>query len=163
MEVTLKKVLIPIDFSDNSLKAIDLAQAVVEKFGGELVLMHVLVSSPYEVYQKKGIMKNIPLYEMAGASLPGTNPEVMIKNMSEEAKKALEKLATENKLSNFRTVVSYGDVLDELLEEVKKEEIDLIVTCTHGWTGIKHLLLGSITEKLVRLSPVPVLSVPGRD
>jgi nucleotide-binding universal stress UspA family protein len=55
-----------------------------------------------------------------------------------------------------------GEPASALLTELKKGEHDLVVLSTHGRTGIAHLLLGSIAEKLVRLSPVPVLTVPVR-
>jgi nucleotide-binding universal stress UspA family protein len=53
-----------------------------------------------------------------------------------------------------------GDPASTLITELKKNEHDLVVLSTHGRTGVAHLLLGSIAEKLVRLSPVPVLTVP---
>jgi nucleotide-binding universal stress UspA family protein len=53
-----------------------------------------------------------------------------------------------------------GDPAAALLAELKKGEHDLVVLSTHGRTGFAHLLLGSIAEKLVRLSPIPVLTVP---
>ncbi|HEX7451251.1 MAG TPA: universal stress protein, partial [Polyangiaceae bacterium] len=53
-----------------------------------------------------------------------------------------------------------GDPASSLVAELKKGEHELVVLSTHGRTGVAHLLLGSIAEKLVRLSPVPVLTVP---
>ena len=53
-----------------------------------------------------------------------------------------------------------GEPASALLAEMKKGEHDLVVLSTHGRTGLAHLLLGSIAEKLVRLSPIPVLTVP---
>ncbi|MEO6599994.1 MAG: universal stress protein, partial [Polyangiaceae bacterium] len=53
-----------------------------------------------------------------------------------------------------------GEPASALLSELKKGEHDLVIVSTHGRTGFAHLLLGSIAEKLVRMSPVPVLTVP---
>ena len=53
-----------------------------------------------------------------------------------------------------------GDPTAKLVEELKKGGYDLVVLGTHGRTGLMHLLMGSVAEKLVRLSPVPVLTVP---
>ena len=61
-----------------------------------------------------------------------------------------------------RTRLLSGDPAASLIAELKKGEHDLVVLGTHGRTGLAHLLLGSIAEKLVRLSPVPVLTVPER-
>jgi len=62
-------------------------------------------------------------------------------------------------LSTTSRLIS-GEPASALLAELKKGEHDLVVLSTHGRTGLAHLLLGSIAEKLVRLSPVPVLTVP---
>jgi len=56
-------------------------------------------------------------------------------------------------------VVRSGSAEAEILRFAEEEKIDLIVMATHGWTGLKHILMGSVTEKVVRRSPVPVLTV----
>jgi nucleotide-binding universal stress UspA family protein len=53
-----------------------------------------------------------------------------------------------------------GEPVTTLLEELRSRDYDLVVVGTHGRTGLTHVLVGSVAERLVRLSPVPVLSVP---
>jgi nucleotide-binding universal stress UspA family protein len=63
-------------------------------------------------------------------------------------------------MDEFKSRLLAGEPASALLAELKKGEHDLVILSTHGRTGLAHLLLGSIAEKLLRMSPVPVLTVP---
>ena len=58
----------------------------------------------------------------------------------------------------FHCRVRHGHAVEEILAEIEAVQPDLLLMSTHGWRGIARLLMGSVTEKLVRLSPVPVLT-----
>ena len=59
-------------------------------------------------------------------------------------------------------MIHKGHVDDTILRTAHEEDVDLIVMTTHGYSGIKHMMLGSVAEKLVRQAPMPVLVVPSR-
>lgn len=159
MSIKVEKILVPIAFSDNCTNAKETADDLARKFGAEVELLHIVESSPYEVYQRKGIINDVPLYEIAGASVPSSQQRYIIKDVMIETQRELESLAAPSNGVKYRTEVKHGHVVDEILREVEHYKPDMVVMATHGHRGVKHLLLGSVTERIVRLSPVPVLTV----
>lgn len=160
MNGSIKRILVPVDFSDNSMQAKEYADLLASKFGAEVELMHVVESSPYEVYVQKGFMADVPMYVPVGETIPGSDPELAFKDLLKEAEKHLEELGKAGP-GTYKIRVRNGHAVDQILEEIKDYDADLLVMCTHGWTGLKHLMLGSVTEKAVRLSPIPVLTTRG--
>lgn len=159
MTLRIKKILVPIAFSENCSEAMRFADQIAQQFGAEMELLHVVESSPYEVYQQQGIVDNVPIYEMAGGTMPASNQKFIIKDVLEETQKELEKLAAENGGGvKYNTTVKHGHAVDEIIQVIKNSKPDLVVMATHGRKGLKHLLLGSVAERVVRLSPVPVLT-----
>jgi nucleotide-binding universal stress UspA family protein len=79
----------------------------------------------------------------------------------EGAKKAMDTVC-ENQLQgcpNFQKRVVSGDTVDEILKVIKSEDIDLLIVGTHARKGLEHTIFGSVAEKVVRKSPVPVLVI----
>ena len=85
--------------------------------------------------------------------------ELIRENAQRDMDEFLGQVSLPSDLSTSSRLLS-GEPASALLAELKKGEHDLVILSTHGRTGFAHLLLGSIAEKLVRLSPVPVLTVP---
>ena len=135
----IKRILVPIDFSDISLAALRQARLFAEKFGAELVLLHVI-----ETY---------PIDYMVG--LPDARQ--MNKSLEETAEARLNKLAQTE--GPARTLVRWGKPFHEIVNTAEKLAADLIVLPTHGYTGIKHAYLGSTAERVVRHAHCPVLVV----
>jgi nucleotide-binding universal stress UspA family protein len=81
--------------------------------------------------------------------------------MKKSAEEAMSKFVTEEtrKEVEVETAISQGTPFLEILKFAKDKEIDLIVIATHGRTGLRHVLFGSVAEKVVRKSPCPVLSI----
>ena len=158
-DMEIKRILVPVDFSDNSLQAKSFAEGLAEQFKSEMELLHVVESSPYEVYIQKGFQADVPIYVPIGETPPGSKPNVLVKNLMDEARNRLEQMAGPK--AKVKTAVRHGRAVEEILREVDAYKPDLLVICTHGWTGLKHMLLGSVTEKIVRLCPVPVLTTRG--
>jgi universal stress protein A len=133
----LKKILVPLDFSSCSNKALQYAIPFARQFGAELVLAHVI--QPY-----------LPLSEVAPLE-------------AESAAYARENLAALQKAVGdavpSRILLRWGDPHREIIDVAKEFGIDLIILSTHGHTGLEHLLLGSTTEKVVRHAGCPVLIV----
>jgi nucleotide-binding universal stress UspA family protein len=144
--IDLKRILVPTDFSEFSQHALVYATAFAEKFGAELHLLHVV--------QDIGVL--VPdLVTAAPPMIPSVD------QMTTAARGALDRVAQENQLDRFNVHkhVSQGAPFYEIIRLAKEADIDLIVMGTHGRGGLKHMLMGSVSEKVVRKSPCPVLTV----
>lgn len=140
----IKKVLVPVDFSSCSEKALQYAQAFARQFGASLTLVHVVQFSP------------IPGTEFSEVDFPAVEQRV-IKQSRQELEKTASSLRGEN--LKIETVLSEGRPATEIARTARETGADLIIISTHGHTGLKHVLLGSVTENVVRHAPCPVLVV----
>lgn len=137
-----RKILCAVDFDPNSMAALDMARKVAEQIGGRLVLFHV-VPVP------------IPVVGQPISLEPFTAAET-------SAKMRLEKLADEHlgaAAVPYEVIVSSGDPASEIVRVIGDQDVDLTVLATHGRTGLSHLILGSVAERVVRESPRPVLTI----
>jgi nucleotide-binding universal stress UspA family protein len=160
MQLTVKKILVPIAFTENCIRAKEYADAIAAQFGAEVELLHVVEASPYEVYQQRGIVADVPIYESALGSVPRASQRYIVKDVMEETRNELDKIAASNGSKvKYKTDVKHGHSVDEILRVIDEYKPDLVVMATHGRTGVRHMLLGSVAERIVRLSPVPVLTV----
>ncbi|MCG3117448.1 MAG: universal stress protein [Candidatus Manganitrophus sp. SA1] len=138
----VSRILVPTDFSECSSDALDYAMALAKPLNAELILAHVIEPFPYTAVNAIAFIN----YEER------LIPEVR-SLLDELSKRPLrEKLSVETHLST-------GTASREIIRLAEREEADLIVMGTHGRTGIDHLFTGSVAEKVVRLSPCPVLTV----
>jgi len=140
-----KRILSPIDFSAPSRKGLAAAIELAERTGCELVLLHVV---PLLAYRAPDIDARyaIPEYErflwVEGARM-----------LDETAKNEVPAgLPT-------RKVLRNGTPAQEIAEVAREEDVDVIVMATHGETGWRHLLFGSVAEKVMRAAHCPVLTV----
>lgn len=131
----LKKILVPVDFSTCSLKALRYAIPFATQFGAELILLHV-----------------IPLFPPAEGVLPADPGEDVHERLA-----ALR--ATAGAAAGGITLVRRGTPHSEILDVAQELDVGLIILSTHGHTGLEHLLLGSVAEKVVRHAGCPVLIV----
>ena len=136
--IVLKNILVAIDFDETSDVALAYARSLATNFGARLHLLHV--------------MENLFLRPMAN------NP----RDIEDGIGRRLADRLTDEERQSLRAVPVLRKS-DEPAEEVVKyageEAIDLIVIGTHGRSGVKHLLMGSVAEKVVRTAPCPVLIV----
>ncbi|MBW2647751.1 MAG: universal stress protein [Deltaproteobacteria bacterium] len=143
-----KKILLCTDFSKNSELAFIYACAIAERDKGKIYLIHIL-----PVMQNEGVIKSL------------ITPHIFEKAQKESIE-GLEQVFQEQLISKcqkdieFQTVIRVGREYQEILKFALEEEVDLIVLGTHGLTGLGHVLMGSVAEKVVRNSPVPVLIIP---
>ena len=140
----LKKVLVPVDFSEPSRKAIRYAQEFAGQFGARLTLLHVVEPLSYP-----------PDFAM----VPLLPPDVEGPRIRELTKHLEELARTVGGGVQAEAIVISGRPWQGVVDHAKEAETDLIVVSTHGYTGLKHVLLGSVTEKIVRHAPCPVLVV----
>jgi nucleotide-binding universal stress UspA family protein len=149
----IRKILVPVDFSECSQKALDTAVTLAASFDGAIDLVHVW---------------DVPVFVapelMVGSA--GTSAQPLEKYAEEQARTDLEKFAEETRgrgVAINATRVLRGDTALRVCEVAENEHFDLIVMGTHGRSGLSHLLLGSVAEKVVRHSKVPVLTVRTRE
>ena len=135
-----KTILVPIDFQDASLEALAFARDLAGRLGLEVVLLHAY-AIPVVVY---------PGFDPIVA--PGLPDEI-----AATAKSAVERLA--ESAGDLRYILRAGDPATEILKVIDELEPALVALGTHGRTGLAHQLLGSVAEKIVRSSRVPVLTI----
>ncbi|HEX8899359.1 MAG TPA: universal stress protein [Chthoniobacterales bacterium] len=139
----IKNVLVPIDFSERSLEALELAQTLTKQFGAELHLAHI-----YE--------RDFPLTTVM--AMPLALPPVQVgQGVRRHLKEVAKKRGLDMRPGNYHAIE--GRPADEVCELARQHSMDLIVVSTRGNTGLKHLVLGSTAERIVRYSPCPVLVV----
>jgi nucleotide-binding universal stress UspA family protein len=144
--IQLNRILVPVDFSKFSDNALGYACAFAEQFGAELHLMHVL----------QDVVAMMP---EPGLFVPPSGD--WLEDLEKSARDELAKLpepAMRGKLQVVREVRQGAPFL-EIIRYAREHKVDLIVLGTHGRSGLAHVLLGSVAEKVVRKSPCPVLSV----
>ncbi len=139
------KILVAIDFSENSECAFDYALTLATQFNAELTIVHVI---------------NEPV-DLRGFYVPHISFEQLEKEIEEGAAKMMEtfcssKLGT---FSNYKTSIVTGIPYDEITAAAGRIDASLIVIGTHGRTGLDRILFGSTAERVVRAAVCPVLTV----
>ncbi len=132
------------DFSAEAEKALSYAAAFAGQFGAKLTVLYVV-----EPVAAPGFAKTMPLTM--------ENDQVMAE-CERQLKRLVKRLKLGPKLVE-KTLVRYGRAYCEIADAARSLKADLIIISTHGYTGIKHALLGSTTERVVRHAPCPVLVV----
>ena len=144
--IRLTKLLVPTDFSEDSEQAARYAVELAKRFQAEIHCIHV-VDIPADLLSTSD-------YYMTGPS------EQFIDQIREESKKNLEGFAEKNlEGAQVQTAFLEGSPFVEIIRYARDQQIDLVVIATHGRTGLKHVLFGSVAEKVVRKAPCPVLVV----
>ncbi|UCD38287.1 MAG: universal stress protein [Fidelibacterota bacterium] len=141
-----KRILLTTDFSDYSKVAIPHAVTLTRQFEAELVVLHVLEPLLTPVDFAWGPMALSEDWE---------------EQRADHSRKFLEEWVANELPSDLKCIphLSHGTPIRQILSTVHEQNIDLVIMATHGQTGITHALFGSTTEKVVRRSPVPVLTV----
>jgi nucleotide-binding universal stress UspA family protein len=144
-DIKMNKIVCPVDFSPSSNYALDYAIDLARMFKAQLTLLHV-VEVPF-----------LPSYAMAGVpelSLP-------LEQIEEGARKGLERLAGEcrARYGKVETEQRTGAAFMEIIAYSRESHADMIVMGTHGRTGLSHIIIGSVAEKVVRKAPCPVLTI----
>ena len=139
----IQRILVPVDFSANSKKAVDYAMAFAKQFGASLTFLHVIqVNYAYGEF----------------GAIDFTSLEREMRSGAEKELADLRGAASGAGLES-RTLVREGSPPKVIADVAKEIQSDLLVISTHGYTGLKHVLMGSIAEHVVRYAPCPVLVV----
>ncbi len=140
-------ILAPVDFSDSSSRSLAHAAALARWYDAALTVLHVAPT-----------FQAVPIKGDLGMPVHVTEPAT-----DEEALRGIRRLLDESDISARATpMIRTGDASTAIVDEATRTNADLIVMGTHGRRGFRRLLLGSVTESVLREAPCPVLTVPLR-
>ncbi len=139
----LNRILVPIDFSWPSRKALQYALPFARQFGAKITLLFVLEPPVYS-----GDIGYVPMEVDDAGSLKAAGEK-----LKDFAQQALDADLLD------QTLVRSGRPFQEIADAARELDTDLIIIATHGYTGLKHVFLGSTVERVVRHAPCPVLTV----
>jgi nucleotide-binding universal stress UspA family protein len=147
------KILVPVDGSINSMKAIDYAVDLAEKYKGELIALHVLYSQTGFAFHKETVAGTI-----TSSSLNDLNLEAKqeAEKGFKEINKRAEKMNVQIKTEVVFTVIS---IVEGILTYAEKENIDLIIIGSKGKSGWKKLIVGSVASGISTYAHCPILIV----
>jgi universal stress protein A len=143
----IKKILCPTDFSEPSFKGIEVASELAGHFSAELLLISVVT----------------PVHPIGAPGVPASySVGEYYEEMVEYATQSLEKIEKGRIPEAVKTqrFIDRGNAADRIVNRAESENVDLIVIATHGWTGWRRLVFGSVAEKVVRFAKCPVVIVP---
>jgi nucleotide-binding universal stress UspA family protein len=140
--ISIKRILVPVDFSDPSTRALACATSVANIFGARLVVAHILAD-----------------LNISNLSIPESG--AFKRTLHEAARKDIDTLirSVSPAAQISDVVVRAGEIQKQLLDIVDDHDIDLVVMGTHGRSGPRRWFLGSVTETILRKMPVPILTV----
>lgn len=145
--IEIRDILAPTDFSDHARIGLRYAVALAERFGATLHLLHVLPDVVTPIGPEPMLLPTVP-------------PEYY--QEAEQAALAALKEALDPAWGSAPRVlhaVKWGDPVVAIVSYAAEQPIDLITIATHGRSGLSHVLLGSVAERIVREAPCPVLTV----
>ena len=148
MENSIKRILVPVDFSAVSRAALWRASELATALGASLELLHVLEQPGAHALASEAY---VPL------------PIEYRQDMRRHAENHLKHWLSTSSVPNVRYELREGKPFVEITTYAREHGIDLIAMGTHGRGGMSHLLLGSVTENVIRTAPCPVLTVRGND
>jgi nucleotide-binding universal stress UspA family protein len=135
-----KLILSPLDFSDSSWEALEVARDLATRYHSEILLLHA-----------------VPVIPEDASILSESSDE---RTLIEQSRQQLQDLANQLKQQGLQARATIGlanDAASEILRVAEAENVDLIVIASHGRTGLRHLAFGSVAEKVVRTASCPVL------
>jgi nucleotide-binding universal stress UspA family protein len=145
--MAITRILVPIDFSKDSLNALRYATNLATSLNAELRLLHVVDQT----------------YLAAAPELTVANPKLakLLQEQWQAARKQLARVAADLAKKGHRVspLMTRGSSAQVIVDTAKRHGVDLIVMGTHGRTGLAHALIGSVAERVVRTARCPVLTV----
>jgi nucleotide-binding universal stress UspA family protein len=145
MNLEIRKIMIPTDFSESSSHAMEYGAQLAKKVGAKILLLHVIPLGSY-------------VSAASSAPVPVEAIEALAQTARNEISKTGKALQTSHGIA-VDVMVTDGPAPAVITELAKTQAADLIVMGTQGRTGLKHVLLGSVAEHVVRHSSIPVMTV----
>jgi nucleotide-binding universal stress UspA family protein len=141
----VNNILVPIDFSNHSEKALTYASEIAQSYNAQLQVLHIIEETMHPAFSVTGKSSIFDL-------VPGIKED-----SKKRIAKMLEKFVSDKVKS--KVFIQGGRAANDIIKFAKENSTDLIVIATHGLTGLEHMLLGSVTEKVVRMAHCPVFTV----
>lgn len=155
-----EKVLFCTDFSENSDCAFEYAFGIAKRDDAILYVLHVIPRIPDQYYSDLYSHMEIGAEDVNRDHFDKIKASLQESLVKSFQKQYLSKIKDKDKV---KFVVKSGREDEEILKYAREENIDLVVIGTHGRTGLKHVLLGSVAEKTIRHSSIPVYVVPCKE
>ncbi|MBX6326041.1 MAG: universal stress protein [Chthoniobacterales bacterium] len=143
---SIRTLLVPVDFSGRSREGLQYAIEIADKFGARIIVLHATYLG--YIYSAEGTaFYDVPALQEAARR---------------KAKRQMRKFLRTVRFGRvpFETAITEGSPAHDICASAKANDVDLIVTSTHGLTGLKHVLIGSVAEQVVRRAPCSVLVAP---
>ena len=137
----IKKILVPVDFSENSQKILGSAGDIAGQFGASLSVVFVVQS--FDDY--------------SGFFVPHMPVAQFEEEMVQGAEKKMESFLEGHEGIEAKVLV--GDVAEEVVRHAEETGVDMIIMGTHGCKGLEKVMFGSVAEKVVKTAPCPVLTI----
>jgi len=144
--LSIKKILLPTDGSEHSFEALRYASSFARQFNIAICILTVI-----EIHHS--------IYDVYADEIALDIQESKIATLVNQRLDEIEQKAKEYGIKNIEKVTRFGSPYQEIVNVAKERDVDLIVIATHGRSGIAHFLVGSVTEKVIRTAPCPVLVV----
>ncbi|MCW8811620.1 MAG: universal stress protein [Ignavibacteriaceae bacterium] len=141
----VNNILVPVDFSNYSKSALAYASKIAQSYKAQLQVLHIIEETMHPAFSLSGKSSIFDL-------VPGIKDD-----SRKRAEKMLKEVVSDDIKSNV--YVKGGRAASDIINFAKENSTDLIVIATHGLTGLEHMLLGSVTEKVVRMAHCPVFTV----
>ena len=143
--VKIDKILFPSELREYSLKILPYVLSMSEKYNSTIYLLHVIDD----------------ISKWGGFYLPHISLDLYQKEAMEAAEKFMDKICDDQMKGcpNFERKICSGDPATEILKTIDAEAIDLVVMGTHGYKGLERAIFGSVARKVVKNSPIPVLTI----
>jgi nucleotide-binding universal stress UspA family protein len=145
--ISFKKIVVATDFEACSQRAVDTAASLSRIAGGELIVVHAY---------------DVPAFAYAGLESMTIDWLTPIQNAAQQSLDDCVRQLRERDVK-ARGVLAPGPAWEHILNVAKQQNADLIVIGTHGRRGVAHAILGSVAEKVVHLSTLPVLTIRGAE
>jgi len=147
MTAPMQRILVPVDFSETSERALARAIELARMSGGNITLLHV------------GVVPHFYSTELGMSGPSGALYAQLGQEVAAQQRERIDRLLAESIPGDIasRAVVRDGFPPEEVLQQVTDGDHDVVVMGTHGRTGVRRALLGSVTERVLRECPVPVL------
>ena len=141
----VNNILVPVDFSNYSGKALAYASEIAQSYKAQLQVLHIIEETMH------------PAFSVTGKS----SIFDLVPWIKDDSRKRAEKMIKEFVLDKVKSKVFIqgGRAASDIIKFANENSTDLIVIATHGLTGLEHMLMGSVTEKVVRMAHCPVFTV----
>ena len=150
-------ILVPLDGSELSEQALPMAQNLAKSFDATIHLVHV-ISRENEYSAARGT-ESVTIAEMGMDTIRRLNEDRLNRGIK-YVDRVGSRLSGEGAKIESQYAIKEGDATKNIVDHVKEHHIDLVVMSTHGHGGIRRLLMGSVTDRVIRSCEAPVLVVP---